>query len=203
MLDPAQYTYSREQGWITVDTSPSQSLDVVYYFSNSLDMVVTHWDPFVGNYLYYNQLLLEPDLECIGNLSWASVSYGETVNGSFTVENIGDQFSSLNWEIESFPDWGIWSFNPEKGFDLTPDDGPILVNVEVIAPLEGDTEFLGEIKVVNQDDSDDYDIINVSLNISQLEIDSIKGGVFKVKAVIKNTLPKEVPMSPPFLKRNS
>ena len=187
-LDPSEYTFSREHGWITVDTAPEQSLNIVYNYSNSLDMVISNWDPDIGNYLYYNQLVYKADLNCDGNLSWTSVEYGEKVEGSFTLENIGYPFSSLNWEIESYPDWGNWSFYPETGFNLTPEDGQVIVNVEVIAPLEGDTEFFGEIKVINQDDPDDYHIINVSLTIAQpkLKIDLIKGGLFRISAIIKN-----------------
>jgi hypothetical protein len=151
-------------------------------------MVISNWDSNIGNYLYYNQLVFEADLNCDGNLSWTSVEYGEKVEGSFIIENIGYPFSSLNWEIESFPDWGNWSFYPESGFNLTPEDGQVIVNVEFIAPLEGDTEFFGEVKVINQDDPDDYCIINVSLTIAKpkLEIDLIKGGLFRISAVIKN-----------------
>jgi hypothetical protein len=188
LLDPSEYAFSREHGWITVNTAPEQSLDIVYNYSNSLDMVISNWDPDIGNYLYYNQLLFEADLNCEGNLSWTGVEYGKLVKGSFTVDNIGYPFSSLNWEIESYPDWGNWSFNPENGFNLTPEEGSVVVNVDVFAPLVGDREFFGEIKIRNKDNPDDYDIINVSLIIAKpkLEIDLIKGGLFRVSAIIKN-----------------
>jgi len=144
-------------------------------------MVVSNWDSHLGNYLYYNQLL-DADLDCDGTLSWTNVKPGETVEGSFEVSNIGDPFTLLNWEIESYPDWGTWTFDPESGDDLTPEEGSVIVNVEVIAPDERDTEFLGEIKVVNQDDPDDSDIIPVSLNLEVepgpvFEIISITGGM--------------------------
>lgn len=188
LLPPSKYTYSREHGWITVDTTPLQSIEVAYNYSRSVDMVVSNWDSGIGNYLYYNQLFNE-DLNCDGDLSWIDVEYGETLEGSFTVENIGDSLSSLDWEIESYPDWGSWSFDPENGVDLTPEEGPVVVNVEVIAPLEGGIEFQGEIKVINQYAPEDYDIIFVSLSITspQLEIGAIKGGLFNIKAPIKNT----------------
>jgi len=83
LLNPSEYTYSREHGWITVDTAPTQSLDIVYNYSNSLDMAISNWDKDVGNYLYYNQLLNpEPAFEIL------SISGGIGVNVEF--ENFGD-----------------------------------------------------------------------------------------------------------------
>ena len=158
LLDPSEYTYSREHCWITVSNAPTQSIKVVYNYSRSIDMVISNWDPDLGNYLYYNQLL-DADLDCDGSLSWTNVTPGEIVEGSFEVLNIGDPGLELGWEIVSYPDWGTWTFDPESGEDLTPEDGSVIVNVEVIAPNEGNNEFLGEIKVVNQEDPDDYCII--------------------------------------------
>ena len=57
VLDPSEYTFSREHGWITVGTAPTESIEVVYNYSRSIDMVVSNWDSHLGNYLYYNQLL--------------------------------------------------------------------------------------------------------------------------------------------------
>ena len=169
-LNPSEYTFSRENGWITVGTAPTQSIEVVYNYSRSIDMVVSNWDSSLGNYLYYNQLL-DTDLDCDGILSWTSVTPGETVEGSFEVSNIGDPGLELDWEIVSHPDWGTWTFDPESGEDLTPEDGSVIVNVEVTAPNEGDTEFLGEIKVVNQDDPDDFCTIQASLVITVPDLD--------------------------------
>ena len=180
-LNPSEYTFSREHGWITVGTAPTQSIEVVYNYSRSIDMVVSNWDNSLGNYLYYNQLL-DADLDCEGNLNWTDVEPGETVEGNFEVSNIGDPGLELDWEIIEWPDWGTWTFDPESGENLTPEDGSIIVNVEVIAPDEGDTEFVGEIMVVNQDGPDDYDIIPVSLTLDgepepAFEIISITGGL--------------------------
>ncbi len=162
LLDPSEYTYSREHGWFTINTVPLDSIKVVYSYSPSLDMVVSNWDPGIGNYLYYNQLKYA-DLDCVGNLVWIEIEPGENVQASFNVTNIGDTDSKLDWEIVSFPDWGEWTFNPEYGEDLTPEDGPVVVSVELTAPLKVNTEFLGEIKIVNNNDLNDYYIIQVSL----------------------------------------
>jgi len=103
-----------------------------------------------------------PDLDCEGNLYWADIHPGDTKTGDFTVENIGEPDSLLDWEIESYPDWGTWTFTPSSGDDLLPNN-PVTVGVTVIAPDEPETEFTGEIKIVNSEDPDDYCIIPVSL----------------------------------------
>jgi len=105
----------------------------------------------------------DPDLDCEGSLSWTKVEPGATVTGSFKVKNIGEPESELDWEVESNPEWGDWTFSPSNGDDLTPEAGPLTVNVEVVAPDEGDTEFEGEIKVVNKNNPDDFDTIPVYL----------------------------------------
>jgi hypothetical protein len=104
----------------------------------------------------------EPDLDCTGSLSWTDVQPGSTVTGSFTVKNIGEQGSSLNWEVSEWPNWGTWTFSPEGGMNI-PKYGTSIVQVTVVAPDQGDQQFSGEVKVVNEDDSNDYEIIPVSL----------------------------------------
>ena len=119
----------------------------------------------------------EPDLDCTGSLSWNDVEPGGIVEGSFTVSNVGDPTSLLDWEVVEWPDWGSgssWTFTPSNGIDLTPEDGLQTVQVEVVAPDEPETEFEGEIKVVNNEDPSDYCIIPVSLitPMSQDVVDS-------------------------------
>ena len=115
-----------------------------------------------------------PDLKCSGSLSWPAVKSGATVSGSFMVENDGDDGTNLDWEILSSPDWGTWSFDPDSGFDLTPADGSVTVEVTVVAPtvksksgevlpLADEQEFSGEIVVGNSEDSGDTCVIPVSM----------------------------------------
>jgi len=105
----------------------------------------------------------EPDLDCSGTLSWTEVSPGEIVAGQFLVANIGDSTSTLSWNIESYPSWGVWSFTPSSGSGLTPEMGAITVGVEVTAPDQQNQQFTGEIKIANTEDSNDFDTISVSL----------------------------------------
>ena len=109
-----------------------------------------------------------PNIYCEGDLSWADVTPGSTVTGSFTVENIGETLSMLDWEVESYPEWGSnWTFDPISGNNLQPDGGEILVEVEVVAPDEQNQAFDGEIKVVNKHNSNDYCTIDISLATPQ------------------------------------
>jgi hypothetical protein len=104
-----------------------------------------------------------PDLDCDGSLSWTDVEPSANVTGTFTVENIGDPLSLLDWEIESYPDWGTWTFDPDGGLDLTPEDGAVTIDVVVVAPEDPETEFTGEIVLVNSEDVNDTCVIDVAL----------------------------------------
>jgi hypothetical protein len=115
-----------------------------------------------------------PDLDCSGTLSWDNVEPGSTVTGNFQVGNVGEAGSLLNWEIESYPtDWGTWTFTPQSGDNLTPDAGPFTVNVEVVSPNEPNTKFQGEIRVVNKEDPEDYDVIPIYLKTPRERIINI------------------------------
>jgi len=114
------------------------------------DFVLTSLDPV-------------PDLDCEGDLYFTDVEPGETVTGSFTVENIGDPESLLDWELESYPDWGTWTFDPYWGEDLTPEDGLVTVDVEIIFPEEN-FEPYGCVKIVNSEDPDDFCIIDICVS---------------------------------------
>jgi len=105
-----------------------------------------------------------PDLDCSGSLLWTDIKAGATVTGSFKVQNIGSPDSLLNWSINvSSIDWGTWTFNPESGENLTPENGQIIVQVSVVAPNQQNSEFEGYIRVENQNDSEDFDLIPVYL----------------------------------------
>ena len=113
-----------------------------------------------------------PDLDCDGSLSWTKVKLGDTVVGSFTVENIGEPTSQLDWIITEWPTWGDWTFTPTSDTGLTPEEGSFTVEVQVVAPSEKG-QFNGTVKVVNVDDPSDYDEIHVSM-ITPVEKISLK-----------------------------
>jgi hypothetical protein len=92
------------------------------------------------------------------------------VHGSFQVENIGDPNSTLNWTVDTYPTWGTWSFTPLSGENLTPEQGPITVQVYVTAPDQKNTEFQGYIRVVNVDNASDFNLIQVSLTTPLIDV---------------------------------
>lgn len=174
VLSKSEYTYSRDEGWVSVGTTPTDSLEVVYRYSTSQDMAVTNWDPSIGNYMYYNLLVnntlpqvdgisyLSANLECNGSLQWTDVEPGATVMGNFTVSNSGNAQTSLNWEIYSSPEWGVWSFNPTSGVNLAGGES-IQVTVTIIAPGEETTQYEGNVTIRNTDNPSDFSVISVVL----------------------------------------
>jgi hypothetical protein len=106
---------------------------------------------------------IKTDLSCSGSLTWTEVHPGAVLTGSFTVRNIGSAFSNLSWEIVRWPEWGNWTFTPSKGDHLTPEEGPITVNVSIIAPNKKHTQFGGEILIANSENSSDNGTIPVAL----------------------------------------
>ena len=105
-----------------------------------------------------------PNLECSGSLSWTDVAPGATVNGSFQVQNVGDDGSLLNWTVNtSLLTWGNWSFTPESGENLTPAEGQVTVHVSVVAPDQKNSNFEGYVRVENRDNVSDFDLVPVAL----------------------------------------
>jgi hypothetical protein len=103
------------------------------------------------------------DLDCGGSLSWAKIKPGATVIGNFSVINTGEPTSELNWGVIEWPTWGVWTFTPRSGTNLSPEDGLFSVQVSVVVPSEKNTEFNGTVKVVNTYDPSDYAEIHVYL----------------------------------------
>jgi hypothetical protein len=100
-----------------------------------------------------------PDIECDGNLIWENVSKGDTCHGSFSIENMGGNGTLLDWKIKSYPEWGEWTFDPDKGNDL--ETGvPLTINVTVIVPKHSDE---GHILLQNKEHSEDYCIIDAKV----------------------------------------
>ncbi len=174
ILSQSEYTSSRDEGWVTIGTVPTDALEIIYRYSASQDMAVTNWDPSVGNYLHYNRIInytlpeidgityTGANLECSGTLSWDSINPGATVIGNFTVANSGDPQTFLNWEVVSYPSWGTWSFSLSSGDNL-PSGESINVVVNVVAPSEENTRYTGEVIIVNRDKTGDFGIIPVVL----------------------------------------
>ena len=125
---------------------------------------------------------LMADLECEGTISLNNVKSGSSVNGSFTVRNNGGQGTKLDWEVDSSPDWGTWTFTPSSGLDLTPDAGSITVQVTLVAPKAKSLPFVfnlfkaktqdfsGNVTIVNMDNPSDKEVIPVSVSVSKIKV---------------------------------
>jgi len=110
-----------------------------------------------------------PDLECDGDLHWVDVKPGATIIGNFGIGNVGDTGSYLDWEVEKWPTWGTWTFDPPSGTDLPAGDW-IPCNVTVVAPPDKNKEFTGVVKVVNKEDPSDFCEIQVYLQTPRNKI---------------------------------
>ena len=62
-----------------------------------------------------------------------------------------------------YASWGTWTFTPESGIGLTPEDGSVTIEVTVEAPDEKNQEFSGSVIVENTADPSDDCEISVSL----------------------------------------
>ena len=107
------------------------------------------------------------ELFCSGTLEWTEIKPGATVYGEFSIENNGESGSLLDWEIESSPTWGTWTFIPSSGSDLAAGN-MIMVNVTCVAPDEKPNEFTGNITIVNVENTSDYCVIPVYLKTPQI-----------------------------------
>jgi len=111
---------------------------------------------------YINEIPV-PDLECDGMLRWLDIRPCDTATGEFTVKNIGDPGSLLDWKITEWPDFGCWHFEPDCGDDLKPEDGPVTIHASAIAPEMDGEHFFGCIEIINKNNYSDSDTINVYL----------------------------------------
>jgi len=105
----------------------------------------------------------ESNLNSEGNLNWIDVKPRTTITSNFTVGNVGDALSNLDWEIAEWPSWGKWTFTPSQGNNLKPVSGPFTVDVFVKVPDDRDQNFSGVIKIINKENDSDYELIQVSL----------------------------------------
>ena len=156
-------TWIEEQKLLASDGASGDFFGMSVSINGDSAIVGAPYDDNNTGSAYVFKHTIASDLDCDGTLSWTNVKPGATATGTFTVENIGEPLSLLDWEIESYPNWGTFTFDPTSGINLTPEDGAITINVEVTAPDETETKFSGEIKIVNSENPDDFCIIDVSL----------------------------------------
>jgi hypothetical protein len=135
-----------------------------------------------------------PNLDCTGSLSWSDIQPGVTVHGSFQVKNVGDAGSLLNWTVNSSSlTWGTWTFTPASGENLTPEEGPVTVQVYVVVPKEKNTEFQGFVQVQNKNNASDFGTIPVTLKTSAGTV--LSQSTWTTLAV-KMSYANDIPISP-------
>jgi hypothetical protein len=162
---PAGGTWSMTELVSTESTAPSLMPSLAV---DNNGMVHVTWCDYTQHYqshiLYkYRYAVTTPELSCAGSLNWVNIKPGEMASGKFFVYNNGEPNSLLNWEIYSHPDWGSWTFTPNSGLGLKPEDGLVTVTVEVIAPSDSQTQFTGQIFIVNSDYTINFCIVDVAL----------------------------------------
>ncbi len=168
-----EVTYNKEKIWEYINPYPSYALNDVF----KIHYISPEEEP-----------PQEPDLDCEGSLSWKEVKPGNTINGHFYVKNLGGIGSLLNWKIESHPNWGNWTFNPENGENLTAGGEGIIVQVSLAAPNEEKKEFDGYIRVENQDNPEDFDVIPVTLKTPATK-NGIHSAIYQIILKLKQIFP--------------
>jgi len=113
--------------------------------------------------LEYNPVL--PDLSCSGELKFGNAKPGQTKTSSFKIRNKGDSRTTLDWEIDSYPNWGTWEFSDISGTGLKGGQ-EITITVTVRAP-SNDKKYTGTVKVVNQDNPRDRSFVDVSITVEK------------------------------------
>jgi hypothetical protein len=162
-IPPYNWLWNFGDGNVSTKQNPTHS----YFIPNNYTIRLAVTDSIFETDIDFTWVSIEeekiPDLEGVGSLSWDEIEPGVIITGSFQVVNIGDEDSNLHWMITDYPEWGNWSFEPMNGTNLTPNSGAVEVFVEVEVPDQEDSEFTGEIKLINIENDEDFDIIPVTL----------------------------------------
>lgn len=124
--------------------------------------------PFVDFDGWKNQSV-GPRIMCFGDLNW-ELRPGSIKTTSFYVQNIGSSSTELSWEIEEYPEWGDWKFEPVSGQGLKPTDGMQEVTITLTAPDKFLKEFTGAAKIVNSDNESDCFVFQSRLKTSKSRI---------------------------------
>jgi hypothetical protein len=155
-------TWYQEDKFFASDGEPDDVFGLSVSLSGKQALIGAYGDNDHRGSAYIFRRLFS-DLTCGGRINWIEVNPGETKNNSFVIENIGEEGSSLDWEITDWPEWGNWTFLPISGEGLAPEDGGFTVNVSVVAPEIEGKEFFGNITITNKDNSSDLCKIQIYL----------------------------------------
>jgi hypothetical protein len=171
VYDWVNYEYKRlgkdlgdndEFKWVWIKTTNSNN-----YISSSGIVDIKVWtedkDWTILFHVGVRGIFIKPILKCTADLHFGSVNRGQEIESSINIENIGSSSSELDWEIESWPNWGTWTFTPSSGKNLKPDEGSVTVNVNILTPTDGG-DFTGEVIIVDVNDDNSFVFIDTSLS---------------------------------------
>mgnify|MGYP000114968156 CR=1 FL=1 len=159
-------------------------LEQQYVSTGSIEVVVPRWS------LYYVETNTgssgpKSDLYCGGSLLFSDVKPGSVVNGSFSIENRGDEGTVLNWEISSVPQWGEWSFSSGESGQLRENETYLLVNVSLVVPDEKNKDFDDMLVISNTDDPTDVGTVSVVLSTP-------RSTFFKIVEFLQSIIPENL-----------
>ena len=119
-------------------------------------------------------------------MSWSNIKPGATVTGSFHVWNCGEAGSTLNWKVDTWPQWmedGGVVFVPATGTEVHGGPGT-QVDFTFTAPNVQNQIYSGRVKVINLDDPTDYCDMPV-----ELETPRYKGVFYNFLEQLANRFP--------------
>jgi len=106
-----------------------------------------------------------PDLEVDKNdFDFGEVKRGSTKSGVFTLSNVGDLRSKLDWHVKSYPDWGKWKLTPNYGNNILPGN-PVEVKFEVEVPMDIKS-YTGSIIIVNSNYIYQTDLEEITVSLT-------------------------------------
>jgi C1A family cysteine protease len=149
--------------------SPGESYykeDTTWYDLYDYEFSDPDWDEsanFCMKALTGERISAVPDLDSEGELRWEKVKPNLEARGNFTIENIGEDYSELDWTITEWPEWGKWTISPKNGNNLRPEDGKITIEVSIIIPEDENKVFTGIVRINNTHNESDYEEIDVYL----------------------------------------
>jgi len=166
-------TYSMQNTLVISSASPKESYylkndgwkDLNYYIFDDLEWIGTanfcmkgltnSWDPTT------------PLLSATISGEFIEIKPGSTITATLLIENTGQPLSCLDWQIESLPEWGTWSFSADSGCDVKPEGGPEVIDVTIKVPKQKNQEFTGTIRIINTENPNDFVDVPILMKTSQ------------------------------------
>mgnify|MGYP006279023647 CR=1 FL=1 len=145
-----------------------------FYRSNDGTWIDLTTDDSSANFCIKGLVSKNSDLRSDASLTMNRVKPGSTVHQEISFQNDGESFSDLKWQIASYPSWGEWNFSEDAGEGLVPEYGMKTITVTLTIPQEKDTEFNGNLTIINQDDPDDLEYIPVKVSTMKKTGDELK-----------------------------